>query len=94
MEVRRACIDQLGADRVFPLSYEEFTDEEASKTFSTGLAEFLDIPANFTEGKFSKATPDSLKTPSRTIRRSGSGIGSVRTPSTSTEAGLWTRLGG
>ena len=62
MEVRQACNDQLGADRVFPLSYEEFADEEGKQDVLNRLAEFLDIPANFTEGKFSKATPDSLKT--------------------------------
>lgn len=61
MGVRDACVDRLGSDRVFPLTYEEFTDEEGKTDVLARLAAFFDIPVDFDGGRFSKATPDSLR---------------------------------
>jgi hypothetical protein len=61
MDVREECINRLGSDRVFPLAYEEFQDDAGKIGVLDRLASFLDIPAEFDEGRFSKATPDSLR---------------------------------
>jgi hypothetical protein len=61
MGVREECMERLGPERVFPLAYEEFLDEPAKNDVLDRLAAFFDIPAEFAEGKFTKATPDSLR---------------------------------
>lgn len=61
MDVRDECIARLGSDRVFPLAYEEFQNDAGKIGVLERIAAFLDIPAEFDEGKFTKATPDSLR---------------------------------
>ena len=54
--------ERLGTHRVTHLAYEDFTDAPGKQATLAHLAEFLDIPAEFGDGSFIKATPDSLKT--------------------------------
>ena len=61
MSVREICLEQLGSDRVFPLAYEEFLVDEDKREVLARIAEFFGITGDFDEGKFSKATPDSLR---------------------------------
>lgn len=55
------CESRLGTDRVFHLSYEEFTDEAGKRQTLARLAGFLGIPDDFGDGEYAKATPDSLR---------------------------------
>lgn len=61
MAILEKCEKQLGADRVFPLSYEEFTDDPGKSKTLERLAEFIGIPPDLGDGRYSKATPDSLQ---------------------------------
>ncbi|MDX1449569.1 MAG: hypothetical protein R3246_10965 [Acidimicrobiia bacterium] len=61
MTTREICVAQLGDERVFPLSYEEFLNDAGKRDVLARLADFLGITDDFSEGKFSKATPDSLR---------------------------------
>lgn len=61
MAILDQCESQLGADRVFRLSYEEFTDDTGKANTLSRLAEFIGIPPDFGDGRYSKATPDSLQ---------------------------------
>jgi hypothetical protein len=60
LDVRQECLGRLGEQRVFLLSYEEFSDEEGKRHTLDRLAEFLDVPSDFADGRYNKATPDSL----------------------------------
>ncbi len=61
LATRQQCLDRLGEERVFLLSYEEFFDEEGKRRTLDRLAGFLAIPSDFGDGRFTKATPDSLR---------------------------------
>ena len=56
------CDQRLGSDRVLHLAYEDFTDAAGKRRTLTRLADFLGIPADFGDGEYVKATPDSLST--------------------------------
>lgn len=61
MAILDKCEAQLGADRVFRLTYEEFTDDEGKSRTLQRLADFIGIPPDFGDGHYAKATPDSLR---------------------------------
>jgi hypothetical protein len=60
VRIGEQCAYVLGADRVFELAYEEFTDAAGKRQVLDRLATFLGIPAEFGSGEYAKATPDSL----------------------------------
>jgi transcriptional regulator with XRE-family HTH domain len=60
VQLGEQCEARLGVDRVFHLAYEDFTDAEGKQQTLNRLADFLGIPADFGEGEYAKATPDSL----------------------------------
>jgi hypothetical protein len=63
VKIGELCDQRLDKDRVFHLSYEEFTDDEGKDLALKRLATFLDIShRSFSDGRYSKATPDSLST--------------------------------
>lgn len=61
VEIGNLCRARLGADRVYPLMYEDFVTAEGKRDVLSGLATFLGIVPEFGDGNYEKATPDTLK---------------------------------
>ena len=55
------CVERLGAEQVFPLTYEEFVTLEGKEAVLSRLASFLGIRPHFGDGQYAKATPDTLR---------------------------------